>query len=198
METAVFVAVATNIVLFGALAGWAALAARRETSERIRPLLWVTAAVATAFVLSALTRLVLVAVRLELVPGRLDRLVGSEWVLVQALVATALGLVAWRVLRRVGASLSRADRVASTLSEALLDGLDLDDVALTPREREVLDLITAGTSSDRAIAEELVISPATAGTHVRNLLKKTGLRDRRELALLAIASDGGTRAPSGG
>ncbi|MBY5164202.1 helix-turn-helix transcriptional regulator [Salsipaludibacter albus] len=188
MVTAVFAAVLVNLVLFGTLATWAVLAARREESDRIRPLLWVMAAVATAFVLSALTRLLLVAARLELVPGRVDALVGSEWVFVQALLASALGVTAWLVLRRVGGSLARADRVASTLSERLVDGGGMDELDLTRREREVVDLLVQGVMSDRDIADQLVISPATAGTHVRNVLRKADLHDRRELALLALSS----------
>lgn len=188
MAVAVLVAVVTNVVLFGALTAWAVVAARREDSDRIRPLLWVMAAVGGAFVLSAVTRLVLVAARLDLVPGRTDALVGSSWVFAQALVATMLGVAALVVLRRVGGSLSRADRVASTLSERLVDGLRVEDLDLTPREREVLVLIGLGVMSDREIADELVISPATAGTHVRNMLRKTGMHNRRELALLDMTS----------
>jgi len=195
VAVAVLVAVVTNIILFGALATWAIVAAHREPSDRIRPLLWVTAAMAGAFVLSAVTRLVLVAARLDLVPGRTDALVGSTWVFVQALVATTLGLVAVVVLRRVGESLSRADRVANSLSERLVDGLSVEDVDLTRREREVLDLIGRGVTSDREIADELVISPATAGTHVRNILRKTGMHNRRELALIGMTSMDTNRVP---
>ena len=36
------------------------------------------------------------------------------------------------------------------------------------------------------IADELVISPGTVTRHVSNILKKTGLRNRTELARYAI------------
>jgi DNA-binding NarL/FixJ family response regulator len=53
--------------------------------------------------------------------------------------------------------------------------------ALTPREREVVTLITRGCSN-KAIAEELVISPATAARHVANILAKLGFTSRTQVA----------------
>ena len=57
-------------------------------------------------------------------------------------------------------------------------------VSLSPRELEVLRLIADGKSNPE-IAEELVIAPGTAGRHVSNLLAKTGLKNRVELARYA-------------
>jgi NarL family two-component system response regulator LiaR len=55
---------------------------------------------------------------------------------------------------------------------------------LTPREREVLELIGRGFSNKR-IALELGIAEKTAKTHVSNLLGKLGLADRTQAALYA-------------
>jgi len=55
---------------------------------------------------------------------------------------------------------------------------------LTPREREVLRLVAAGRSNQE-IADELVVSPLTAKTHVARILAKLGARDRVHLVIAA-------------
>ncbi len=52
---------------------------------------------------------------------------------------------------------------------------------LTPREREIAMLIAQGLSN-REIADELVISPATAARHVANILAKLGFSSRTQVA----------------
>jgi DNA-binding NarL/FixJ family response regulator len=59
--------------------------------------------------------------------------------------------------------------------------------SLTDREREVLGLVATGSSNDE-IAEELVISPATARTHVSRIMMKLGARDRAQLVVVAYQS----------
>ncbi|MFG1660041.1 response regulator [Micromonospora chersina] len=59
--------------------------------------------------------------------------------------------------------------------------------ALTEREREVMALVAAGLSNDE-IAAHLVLSPATAKTHVSRIMTKTGVRDRAQLVILAYES----------
>jgi DNA-binding CsgD family transcriptional regulator len=55
---------------------------------------------------------------------------------------------------------------------------------LTPREREVLELVAAGRSNN-AIAAELVISPKTASVHVSHILDKLMVGSRGEAAAVA-------------
>lgn len=55
---------------------------------------------------------------------------------------------------------------------------------LTPREKEVLQLIAAG-ASNREIAETLYISEGTVKNHVTRILSQLGLRDRTQAAILA-------------
>jgi DNA-binding NarL/FixJ family response regulator len=50
---------------------------------------------------------------------------------------------------------------------------------LTPREWQVLDLLTTGAST-ADIAVDLVLSPETVLTHVKNILKKLGVHSRRD------------------
>ncbi|MBC7272282.1 MAG: response regulator transcription factor [Streptomyces sp.] len=59
--------------------------------------------------------------------------------------------------------------------------------ALTGREREVMALVAEGLSNDE-IAARLVLSPATAKTHVSRIMTKTGVRDRAQLVILAYES----------
>jgi DNA-binding NarL/FixJ family response regulator len=59
--------------------------------------------------------------------------------------------------------------------------------ALTEREREVMGLVGAGLSNDE-IARRLVLSPATAKTHVSRIMTKLDVRDRAQLVVLAYES----------
>jgi DNA-binding NarL/FixJ family response regulator len=59
-----------------------------------------------------------------------------------------------------------------------------DLAALTDREREVMALVGEGLSNDE-IARRLVVSPATAKTHVSRAMVKLGARDRAQLVVFA-------------
>jgi DNA-binding NarL/FixJ family response regulator len=59
--------------------------------------------------------------------------------------------------------------------------------ALTDREREVVALVGEGLTNE-GIAARLVVSPATAKTHVSRAMVKVGARDRAQLVVLAYES----------
>ncbi|MFM8519379.1 MAG: response regulator transcription factor [Solirubrobacterales bacterium] len=58
-------------------------------------------------------------------------------------------------------------------------------LSLSPREREILDLISDGESAE-AIGEQLGIGRATVYTHVRNTMAKLGVRTRGEAIALSV------------
>jgi DNA-binding NarL/FixJ family response regulator len=66
-----------------------------------------------------------------------------------------------------------------------MPAMELD--VLTDREREVMALVAAGLSNEQ-IAERLVVSPATAKTHVSRAMVKLNARDRAQLVVFAYES----------
>ena len=92
-------------------------------------------------------------------------------------VAEGEGVVAPEVTRRV------LDRFAQGGAgpRTPVDGRVAE---LTPRERDVLDGLGRGLSN-RAIARELVISEATAKTHVSRVLRKLECSSRMQAAVIA-------------
>jgi DNA-binding NarL/FixJ family response regulator len=85
---------------------------------------------------------------------------------------------------------TEARRLAvSTGHVRLIRTLDADTespAGLTPREFEVLRLLTRGISN-RDIATSLRITENTAANHVRSILTKTGAANRTQVAMMAVA-----------
>jgi predicted ATPase/DNA-binding CsgD family transcriptional regulator len=67
---------------------------------------------------------------------------------------------------------------------------------LTAREREVVALIALGRTN-KAIGEELFISPATAARHVANILGKLGFTSRSQIAAWAASAGPAMPASAG-
>jgi DNA-binding NarL/FixJ family response regulator len=92
------------------------------------------------------------------------------------IVAAGDALLAPSVTRRLIADFASRPETAQTSPRAL--------EWLTAREREVMALVASGLSNDE-IADRLVISPATAKTHVSRTMRKLGAHDRAQLVVLA-------------
>ena len=115
--------------------------------------------------------------------ARRDRAGAIEAYTAAAALAERIGAVgrarmAARALRELGVRAWRRG-TGTRASDRLRD--------LSRREREVAALI-AGGSSNREIAETLVLSPKTVERHVTNILAKLGARNRTELASLVHAA----------
>ena len=100
-------------------------------------------------------------------------------------IAAGDALISPRITRRLIAEFA-ARRDPRTPPAALAE--------LTERERDILTLVARGLSNEE-IAGRLVISPLTAKTHVRNVLRKLGCRDRA--GLVALAYESGLITPGG-
>jgi DNA-binding NarL/FixJ family response regulator len=61
-----------------------------------------------------------------------------------------------------------------------------DDETLTAREREVLELMVEGVTSNRKLAKRLGLSENTVKFHVRNILDKLRLHNRAEVVGYAL------------
>jgi DNA-binding NarL/FixJ family response regulator len=67
---------------------------------------------------------------------------------------------------------------------------DGDGSVLTRRQLQVAVLVARGLSN-RAIADELVISPATAARHMANIFTRLGLSSRAQVAAWAAGRESG-------
>ncbi|CAN5908747.1 response regulator transcription factor [soil metagenome] len=76
-----------------------------------------------------------------------------------------------------------AEFVAAASPRVDVPGLE----TLTDREREVMALVARGLTNAE-IADHLVVSPATARTHVSRSMVKLGARDRAQLVVYAYES----------
>jgi len=94
-------------------------------------------------------------------------------------IAAGDSLLSPSVTRRV------IDRMAQQPTPDLADQAGLAD--LTPREREVLDLVARGMSN-REIAAALVVEESTIRSHVKRILMKLDLRDRVQAVIFAYES----------
>jgi DNA-binding CsgD family transcriptional regulator len=93
----------------------------------------------------------------------------------------------WRATTRaisrfLGVTLQAPPRNAGRRAVRLLT---MKDDALTPRERQVVDLVVLGLTN-REIADRLFLAEKTVGNHIGRILVKLDLRSRTHLAAYAV------------
>ena len=118
--------------------------------------------------------------------GVLDKGQSAELIRAVQVLARGDGLLSVGLVRNLLEACSKPQLNRGPLPE------QLDE--LTAREREVVSLVAKGLSNAE-IAEELVISPKTAKTHVSHAMVKVGARHRAQLVVLAY--EAGLVVPEG-
>jgi DNA-binding NarL/FixJ family response regulator len=115
--------------------------------------------------------------------------VGDEKLVASAMRAGARGCVdvgadGPELVRAVVAAARGQAILSGPVLEQLHRGLAEGEPALTERERQVRGMMEQGLP-DKLIAEQLVLSVKTVEKHAGAVLRKTGARNRTELAALA-------------
>jgi DNA-binding CsgD family transcriptional regulator len=129
---------------------------------------------------------------------------GIDWINLYLSVTLTGFVVPWLVGFLVRTRADTVDRRESrsaldepkTLFDATVDQPTSDLSSLSPRERDVFDLL-AGGATNSEIAEQLFLSVYTVKSHVASILAKLGLRDRVQVVLYAHHPAGLERARPG-
>lgn len=176
---------AANLVLFAVLLVRSIRVIRRRASGPTRTLAITLFLIALVFVIGSIQSITTELIDAGIFPETIGFHLAIWWQVSLSSVVTTVGL--YGVLR-LGNTLRRVEsgeNMIRVLTERIPLDVSVSEWRLTARELEVLELIAAGTLKDAEIARELFISEATAATHVRNILRKSGLSNRRDLMLVA-------------
>jgi len=76
-------------------------------------------------------------------------------------------------------------KISALVLEGYLNPITRENAALTPREREIVQLVAEGRST-KELADRLGISPKTAETHRTNIMRKLNLHSVSEVVRYAI------------
>ena len=97
-----------------------------------------------------------------------------------------------QLLERIQAAV--ADDAARAEADQHSETLELRFSALSPREKEILDLVIEGRTS-KQIARHLGISDKTVDVHRTNLMRKVGVNSVAKLVKLAVTARKNSRRP---
>lgn len=185
MTLALFVIAVANAVLFVVLGVVAVVRRRRVKSRSVRRLSALAPAFAVLLASMFAQRAMLLAVELEWT-HHFESYVLGLWSQLQdvALIVVATGTL--YVLWQLKADVESSRVAAEVRLRRVVVGMDLG-TRLTARERDVLGVMAEGDIADCDIAARLGVKPSTASTHIRNMMAKTNIRDRRDLVMLAEA-----------
>lgn len=161
---------------------------RTAISAAVRVMASALMLLSVTFVMGSIQRVGLQLFEAGVLGPEVDEFLVTWW---QAPIAAVISASAILILARIHDAFSYVDsgeRVVSVLTERVAFAPAVSEWGLTARELEVLEKIGEGVRSDSEIAEALFISPSTAATHVRNILRKAGLRNRNDL-MFAVRRD---------
>jgi DNA-binding NarL/FixJ family response regulator len=96
------------------------------------------------------------------------------------------------IARKVIEAFSRMNAGSRAAAPAQPASTAEDDVSLTPREQQVLELLVAGCSYKEA-ASQLGISTSTVGVYVARIYEKLHVSSRREIVAWSKAANTGSR-----
>lgn len=188
-----FTLVTLNCVAFTALLVLSFRFSRSEWSARVRRLWFIVALASAALVLGSLQRLALQATALGWFADPLATEILTSWQLVQSLLVFVLAAGAFIALKRLADSMAASERIAGLILDRVAH-VEIDGLDLTKREREELTAIGEGRLSDAELSAELHISDSTVQTHVKSLLRKSGLNRRQDLMAVAYLVDSRDRS----
>ena len=178
-EIALFVFVGIRAVMLGL---------ERTTPPLTRRLSWALVAGCLAVVIGAIARVILRAANDDLLgEGAAEwALTVGQWLITLVAIGCAF-LALWMQLHALRL-INRGERILRVLINSPLVDVRVSELGLTAREVEILEAMAQGHSSDKEIADTFYITPSTAATHVRNIMRKADIHDRRDLILLYRAT----------
>ena len=184
--------VAVNALAFATLMVMAIRFMQRERSSRVRRVWLVVALAAGALVIGALQRIALQAALLGWLPGTETIDVLENWQVLQSLVVIALAVGVFLTVKRVADAMAATERIAGSILDRVRH-VEVSNLDLTDREKEVLAAIGSGLLTDAELAQALHISVNTVQTHVKRLLRKSGLNRRQDLIGVAYLVESSSR-----